>query len=532
MPPFVYPTPQVNPYAMSIGELMLHQGDIQANKALALADINAKMLGSISQTIGAIPGQIQQRKAAEQEATLRQGAIDAQARTVGYQKAASHIAGQVVKADGSTDYDAMRKLMADAGLPIEIQGEMVKTAESLDDHATRAKTARSEGLADAGNLVYQALSALPKDAPLETQHTVAIAAAGLAKGKGLVTDQDLAPIFEAMHTGTPVMGMALGLMGGSPSKRYEDVLKPIVTPPGAAINRAGQAPVVPVPAVPRPPTIASLAVAANPNDPAAALAAAKPPVQTQQPTAASLAAAANPDDPQAALAALRRTQATGNAEMEQANAKTVAAGIISGRDAPSILEGTRGTAQGMALIAEIDRQGGDSNTILRNWTATKRAISALNSTQQLRLAETINKASASLDKLDELNKSWQDVGARFGVKVFNRASLTAAQNGLYGPQAASVAQRLDGQIADVTSELGQAVMGGNSPTDHALSLAAKNLSADWTQAVLGDSIKQVRYNLNLAQNARNDILQGLGVTSTQVKTPAAAPKAKDPLGIR
>src|SRR5580704_10417917 len=52
MPQFVYPTPQVNPYAASISDLMLRQGDIaaqqqqqiaaiQANKATALGGIRA-----------------------------------------------------------------------------------------------------------------------------------------------------------------------------------------------------------------------------------------------------------------------------------------------------------------------------------------------------------------------------------------------------------------------------------------------------------------------------------------------------------
>lgn len=210
---------------------------------------------------------------------------------------------------------------------------------------------------------------------------------------------------------------------------------------------------------------------------------------------------------------------TGNAQNEQTNAHETALGIADGTTSPEVLLSSRATAQGMALQAELHKMGVDANKITREWGATKRAIAALNSTQQLRLAETINKASASLDKLDELNTEWSKNATRWGIKVVNRASLAAAQNGLYGQEAASVAQRLSAQISDVTSELGQSIMGGNSPTDHALKLAATNLSTDWTQKVLADSIKQVRYNLNLAQNARNEILQGLGVTSTQVQVP-------------
>ncbi len=217
-------------------------------------------------------------------------------------------------------------------------------------------------------------------------------------------------------------------------------------------------------------------------------------------------------------------------QLEQNNAKAVAQGIAKGTTSPEVLLSSRATAQGMALQAELEKMGVDANKLTREWTATKRAIGALNSNSQVRLAEVINKASESLDKVEELNKQWSDNASRWGIKALNKAQLRLAQNGAYGPEAQSVAQRLDAQIADVTSELAQSIMGGNSPTDHAFELAKRNLSADWTQKTLTDSIQQARYNLNLAQNARNDLLQNLGVSSTQVQVPppanAAPPAAK------
>lgn len=231
---------------------------------------------------------------------------------------------------------------------------------------------------------------------------------------------------------------------------------------------------------------------------------------------------------------------TGNAAADQANAKTVASGLKRFAETgegttPEVLLSSRATSIGMALQAELERSGVDTGKLVREWTAAKTAIRSLDSASQLRLVQTINKASASLDKLDELNAEWSKNAPRWGVKALNRASLKAAQNGAYGPEAASVAQRLDGQIADVTAELGQSIMGGNTPTDHALQLAAKNLSSDWTDQVLRDSIKQVRYNLNLAQSARNELLERLNVQGTQFQTPvpqATEPAATPPPGAR
>jgi hypothetical protein len=231
---------------------------------------------------------------------------------------------------------------------------------------------------------------------------------------------------------------------------------------------------------------------------------------------------------------------TPDASAKRQDAKLVAQGIKQFTEtgqglSPEILLSSRTTEQGMALNAELQKMGVDTAKLTREWTAAKSAIRNLNGASQLRLVEVINKASASLDKLDELNQQWADAAPRFGIKVLNHGTLRAAQNGAFGPEAASIAQRLEGQIADVTAELGQGIMGGNSPTDRALILASKNLSGDWSQKVLGDSIKQSRYNLNLAQQARNELLEQLGVQGTQFNTPPpvappVAPGAAAPQG--
>jgi hypothetical protein len=83
--------------------------------------------------------------------------------------------------------------------------------------------------------------------------------------------------------------------------------------------------------------------------------------------------------------------------------------------------------------------------------------------------------------------------------VFNRAALQTAKN-LPG-KAGAAAQALDTQIADMVSELGQVYMGGNSPTDHALELAQRNLSGDWNQQQFDAAIKLLQTNLGYRVNS-------------------------------
>jgi hypothetical protein len=121
----------------------------------------------------------------------------------------------------------------------------------------------------------------------------------------------------------------------------------------------------------------------------------------------------------------------------------------------------------------------------------------LNSGQQLRLNQSINALPEMLDSVDTLAAKWK--GGSF--PMLNKANLALAKGGAYGKEAASIANQLDAQIADVTADLGNVYMGGNSPTDHALGLASKSLSGDWDEKVLHDMTAMARKNVQIRQNS-------------------------------
>jgi hypothetical protein len=62
---------------------------------------------------------------------------------------------------------------------------------------------------------------------------------------------------------------------------------------------------------------------------------------------------------------------------------------------------------------------------------------------------------------------------------------------------------LVGQINDLTAELGNIYLGGNSATDQALKLAGENLAADWNEQTFKTSLGQLRQNLKLRLAAMN-----------------------------
>jgi hypothetical protein len=151
------------------------------------------------------------------------------------------------------------------------------------------------------------------------------------------------------------------------------------------------------------------------------------------------------------------------------------------------------------VLAELSRQGYNLQRAETDWNAVQKHISTLNGAQQTRLNQAISTASDSLDKIESLYTEYQKIAPTSGIKVVNKASLAIAKQ-LPGRPGA-VAQALEAQIADLTSELGNVYMGGNSPTDHALGLAQKNLSSDWNDTTFREALKQAKLNLGIRRNS-------------------------------
>ncbi len=215
--------------------------------------------------------------------------------------------------------------------------------------------------------------------------------------------------------------------------------------------------------------------------------------------------------------------------------------IIDGKAPPTMTGLYRYAAP---LRSYLAKKGFNLAAAEQDWRATSRYMQSLNSTQQLRLRQAVGNAYHSLDTIEAAAKAWE--GGNF--QDLNKARLALAKRGNIGGSvkaaipmlnketgriemrtkewtAAEIAQVLEAQIADVTSELANVYMGGNSPTDHALSLAGENLSADWDKKRLLTLIDQSRTNLKIRENSMN--VGPAGVTGTY--TPPGAADAAPPV---
>lgn len=193
-----------------------------------------------------------------------------------------------------------------------------------------------------------------------------------------------------------------------------------------------------------------------------------------------------------------------NSLYAETDPKVIAAQIRAGAQAPDLSQYGR-IVQG-AVATELGKPGPNGELpynlaqALTDWKATQKHIATLNGSQQLRLNQSINALPDILDTVDELASKWK--GGTF--PVLNKVNLSLAKNGAYGKDVASVANQLDAQIADATADLSNIYMGGNSPTDQALNLAAKNLKGEWSEQVLKDMVTLARKNVGIRRNSINN----------------------------
>ncbi len=190
----------------------------------------------------------------------------------------------------------------------------------------------------------------------------------------------------------------------------------------------------------------------------------------------------------------KRKQAGPEGGEGKLNYEKVGDAIMSGKQPPELGNMGRMGAQIRQYMADKEYS---LTQAVEDWTATKKHIGTMNGAQQVRLRQAVAFTRDSLDIVEDLAKEWK--AGRFAA--LNRIQIEAAKQGAFGKDAASLATRLDGQIADLVSELAVVYRGGNTSTDASLKLASNNLKAQWDEKVLIDNIGLVRKNLKIRENS-------------------------------
>lgn len=183
----------------------------------------------------------------------------------------------------------------------------------------------------------------------------------------------------------------------------------------------------------------------------------------------------------------------------EGDAPAIAAGIKAGDIQPDTSGLNPVVAGRVRAILAKDKY--DLSAAITDWRATQNYFRSANATPQLRLRQAIDFTRESLTIVEQLAREWQ--GGQFAP--LNKANIVLAKTGIYGPRAASIATRIDSQIADLVSELATVYRGGYSSTDKSLEISANNLKAEWSERVLLDNVALVRQNLTLRENSIKNV---------------------------
>lgn len=202
----------------------------------------------------------------------------------------------------------------------------------------------------------------------------------------------------------------------------------------------------------------------------------------------------------------------------------IADAIVSGKQPPE-LKGL--FKHGPMVRAELARRGFDLSGAMSDWSATQKHLSSLNSQQQTRLRQAVDATGEQVDNVERFYEDWKKAGTTTGLKAFNKASLAASK--ALGGTAGAAAQVLEGQINLLAGELGNVLMGGNSPTDHALSMAQTLLQGDWDQPTFEAAIKSLRRDIQIRRNSlAHSSAAGTSAGNLYARTDAAAEHAGAP----
>lgn len=103
-------------YAQNVSNILIRKGDATANAKLRSGEAWAGALGQIGQTIANLPRQIQQAKAASDDATLRQAKLDELAKSQKQAKVLADAYNASLLPDGKVDRQKLTAILAQAGM--------------------------------------------------------------------------------------------------------------------------------------------------------------------------------------------------------------------------------------------------------------------------------------------------------------------------------------------------------------------------------------------------------------------------------
>lgn len=223
----------------------------------------------------------------------------------------------------------------------------------------------------------------------------------------------------------------------------------------------------------------------------------------QEVAADQVVRAAPPKDPVAVALqniALQTAQAKlTETQQRHANVAAIADGMKNGTIPPDP-EGLSRQGIYADVIGKMAQDGVDFTELRKQWLASKRLSVTENSPQSVRLDIAVRSGLKMYDAIDGLATQWDGMG----LGPLSRANLKLAMEGGKGQAAAQLATQLNGQIAQLTSDVATVEQNGMTPTQESRHVAEQSMQSWWSNGTIHAMTAQGRANMKIRENARNE----------------------------
>ncbi len=213
--------------------------------------------------------------------------------------------------------------------------------------------------------------------------------------------------------------------------------------------------------------------------------------------------AAAPKDPVAAalqqIALQTAQEKLTDSQRRNSNVAAIARGMKNGTIPPDP-EGLSRQGIYADVIGQMAREGVDFTELRKNYLAAKRLIVTENSPQSNRLDTAVRSGLKMYDAIDSLSSQWDGMG----LGPLSRANLKLAMEGAKGRDAANLAIQLNGQIAQLTSDVATVEQNGMTPTQESRKVAEQSMQSWWGDDTIHKMTAQGRANMRIRETARNE----------------------------
>ncbi len=213
--------------------------------------------------------------------------------------------------------------------------------------------------------------------------------------------------------------------------------------------------------------------------------------------------AAPPRDPVAValqqIALQTAQQNLSDKQKRNANVAAISEGMKNGTIPPDP-EGLSRQGIYADVVGQMAKDGVNFEELRKNWLATKRLTVTENSPQSNRLDIAVRSGLKMYDAVDALSSQWEGMG----LGPLSRANLKLATEGAKGPEAAKLAIQLNGQIAQLTSDVATVEQNGMTPTQESRDVAAQSMQSWWGNQTIKAMTAQGRANMKIREAARNE----------------------------